>query len=82
MCACACVFLYLCCIHACTLLLVSILECLLLHLQLFCESPLMYLLLGVDFRVKLVTIDCQLISLQLWDTAGQEKSVHLSHYTE
>lgn len=31
------------------------------------------LLLGVDFQVKLLSIDKKIIALQLWDTAGQER---------
>ena len=29
--------------------------------------------IGVDFRVKTVTVDSDRVRLQIWDTAGQER---------
>lgn len=38
--------------------------------------------IGVDFKVKYVDVDGQIVKLQIWDTAGQEKfkSITQSYY--
>eukprot|EP01129_Flabellula_baltica_P005417 TRINITY_DN1966_c0_g1_i2.p1 TRINITY_DN1966_c0_g1~~TRINITY_DN1966_c0_g1_i2.p1 ORF type:complete len:130 (+),score=11.68 TRINITY_DN1966_c0_g1_i2:55-390(+) len=38
--------------------------------------------IGVDFRIKTITIDDTVIKLQMWDTAGQERfrSITASYY--
>jgi len=33
----------------------------------------LFLLAGIDYRVKTVTVDNAQVALQLWDTAGQER---------
>nr|XP_051706178.1 EF-hand calcium-binding domain-containing protein 4B isoform X2 [Oryctolagus cuniculus] len=45
-------------------------------LRRFCEdcfSPGMVATVGIDYRVKTVTVDGAQVALQLWDTAGQER---------
>lgn len=45
-------------------------------LRRFCEdhfSPGMAATVGIDYRVKTVTVDNSRVALQLWDTAGQER---------
>lgn len=40
------------------------------------EGPLKDVLngtIGIDFRKKQITINNELINLQIWDTAGQER---------
>ena len=35
--------------------------------------------IGVDFRIKTITVDDILIKLQIWDTAGQERFQSITH---
>lgn len=45
-------------------------------LRRFCEdrfSPGLSATVGIDYRVKTVSVDNSLVALQLWDTAGQER---------
>ncbi|KAM6216231.1 EF-hand calcium-binding domain-containing protein 4B-like [Rhynchocyon petersi] len=45
-------------------------------LRRFCEdrfSPGMTATVGIDYRVKTVTVDDSQVAVQLWDTAGQER---------
>ncbi|XP_058511839.1 EF-hand calcium-binding domain-containing protein 4B [Ochotona princeps] len=45
-------------------------------LRRFCEDcfcPGMVATVGIDYRVKTVTVDDSQVALQLWDTAGQER---------
>lgn len=34
--------------------------------------------IGVDFKIKTVTVDKQAVKLQIWDTAGQERFKSIS----
>ena len=36
-------------------------------------DPEMAATIGVDFRIRTITIDDKLVKLAIWDTAGQER---------
>lgn len=41
--------------------------------------------IGVDFKIRTVTVDGQRVKLQIWDTAGQERfrtitSTYVQHF--
>ena len=33
----------------------------------------MYLLIGIDFKIKTINLDGKNVKVQIWDTAGQER---------
>lgn len=45
-------------------------------------SPTFISTIGIDFRVKYLTIDCKTVKLQVWDTGGQErfKTITTAYY--
>ena len=45
---------------------------------------LLFIFLGIDYKIRTVDIDGKKIRLQIWDTAGQERfsTITIAHYRD